>query len=32
MKSIIDGVFGHLDGCELTDDIAMISISRMPKA
>jgi len=31
MKSIIDGVFGHLDGCELTDDIAMISISRMPK-
>jgi sigma-B regulation protein RsbU (phosphoserine phosphatase) len=32
MQSIIDGVFGHLDGCELTDDIAMISISRMPKA
>jgi hypothetical protein len=32
MKSIIDGVFEHLDGCELTDDIAMISISRMPKA
>ena len=32
MKSIIDGVFGHLGGCELTDDIAMISISRMPKA
>jgi sigma-B regulation protein RsbU (phosphoserine phosphatase) len=32
MKSIIDGVIGHLDGCELTDDIAMISISRMPRA
>jgi phosphoserine phosphatase RsbU/P len=32
MQSIIDGVFGHLDGCELTDDIAMISIIRMPKA
>ena len=31
MQSIIDGVFGHLDGCELTDDIAMISISRVPK-
>jgi sigma-B regulation protein RsbU (phosphoserine phosphatase) len=28
MQSIIDGVFDHLDGCDLTDDIAMISISR----
>lgn len=31
MQSIIDCVFAHLDGCDLTDDIAMISISRLLK-
>ena len=32
MQSIIDSVFRHLDGCDLTDDIAMMSISRMPRS
>lgn len=32
MRSIIDDVFTHLGCCDLTDDIAMISISRMGKA
>jgi hypothetical protein len=29
MQSIIDGVFEHLESCEPTDDIAMISIGRI---
>ena len=32
MQSIIDSVFRHLDGCDLTDDIAMMSIGRMPRS
>jgi serine phosphatase RsbU (regulator of sigma subunit) len=28
MQAILDGVFDHLDICDLTDDIAMISIAR----
>ena len=32
MKSIIDSVFKHLNGSDLTDDITMISTSRMPKS
>ena len=31
IKAILEDVFRHLDGSDLTDDIAMISISRMPK-
>jgi len=31
MNTILEDVFSHLNGRELTDDIAMISISRIPK-
>lgn len=30
MQAIIDGVFRHMASCDLADDIAMISIRRMP--
>jgi len=30
MQAIIDGVFRHMGSCDLADDIAMISIHRMP--
>lgn len=32
LQTIIDDVFAHLGCCDLTDDIAMISIGRMEKA